>query len=195
MIVYRFDNVEPEIEQVWKLPSFSLNKQWDGTSAKSSLRCIVAETPTLIHFLVRFPLDTWDFADGRTGDFREGLWERDVAELFVAQGSKYYEINLSPSGMWWIQSFKDIREREPGFKIDTGLANIIVTPSSSDNAVSFSLLKSPMFGDLAQVSGNVTACIGRDRREFLSLAKLSKRDFHQPKSFLPFVSINASFIK
>ncbi len=45
------------------------------------------------------------------GDFVEGLWERDVAEFFVAGiGPSYQEINISPTGAWWSAVFSDYRE-------------------------------------------------------------------------------------
>lgn len=47
------------------------------------------------------------------GDFQEGLWERDVAEFFVAgPGKRYQEINISPNGAWWSALFGDYRELE-----------------------------------------------------------------------------------
>ena len=45
------------------------------------------------------------------GRFVEGLWERDVAEFFVAgQGTTYQEINISPTGAWWSCLFSDYRQ-------------------------------------------------------------------------------------
>lgn len=48
----------------------------------------------------------------KPGDFVEGLWEKDVAEFFVAgPGPGYQEINVSPGGSWWSCLFADYRER------------------------------------------------------------------------------------
>ncbi|MFA5506199.1 MAG: hypothetical protein WC314_15920 [Vulcanimicrobiota bacterium] len=48
----------------------------------------------------------------RPGSFVEGLWEKDVAELFLGgPGEFYQEINISPSGAWWSATFKGYRER------------------------------------------------------------------------------------
>jgi hypothetical protein len=47
------------------------------------------------------------------GDFVEGLWEQDVAEIFLAgPNGRYQEINLSPVGAWWSAVFSAYRERE-----------------------------------------------------------------------------------
>lgn len=55
-----------------------------------------------------------------SGDFVEGLWERDVAEFFVgtANGDVYQEINVSPSGAWWSALFSDYRVREQEVRME-----------------------------------------------------------------------------
>ena len=46
------------------------------------------------------------------GEFVEGLWEYDVAELFVrdAHGA-YQEFNLAPNGAWWSMTHTEYRVR------------------------------------------------------------------------------------
>ena len=47
------------------------------------------------------------------GEFKEGLWEQDVAEFFVSSGGKsYQEVNISPTGAYWSALFSDYRVRE-----------------------------------------------------------------------------------
>jgi hypothetical protein len=47
-----------------------------------------------------------------SGSFVEGLWEKDVAELFLSgPGESYQEINISPTGAWWSALFRGYRER------------------------------------------------------------------------------------
>jgi predicted amidohydrolase len=49
----------------------------------------------------------------RPGLFMPGLWEHDVAELFIAHpGGRYFEFNLSPNAAWWSCEFKAPRVRE-----------------------------------------------------------------------------------
>lgn len=53
----------------------------------------------------------------RLGDFVEGLWEQDVAELFLmGPDGRYQELNLSPCGAWWCALFSDYRQRENAFQ-------------------------------------------------------------------------------
>lgn len=43
----------------------------------------------------------------------EGLWNHDVAEIFLAgPGPRYQEWNFSPSGAWWSAVFSDYRQLE-----------------------------------------------------------------------------------
>jgi hypothetical protein len=69
------------------------------------------------------------------GDFVEGLWERDVAEFFVAgEGSVYQEINISPTGAWWSASFTGYRSKPTEIRFEP-----LITVEESDDrwAVTF----------------------------------------------------------
>lgn len=62
-----------------------------------------------------FRADKAPFYDRSFGplDFVEGLWEQDVAEIFLAgPNGRYQEINLSPTGAWWSAVFSEYRVRE-----------------------------------------------------------------------------------
>lgn len=46
------------------------------------------------------------------GDFVEGLWNGDVAELFIMdEDAKYQELNIAPSASWWSMTLGSYRER------------------------------------------------------------------------------------
>lgn len=48
----------------------------------------------------------------QTGSFVEGLWNEDVAELFIKNPEgAYHEFNLSPAGAWWTAAFSRYRKR------------------------------------------------------------------------------------
>lgn len=49
----------------------------------------------------------------QSGQFVEGLWEKDVAELFISDSnsSAYQEFNFAPSGAYWICDFIKYRQR------------------------------------------------------------------------------------
>lgn len=45
------------------------------------------------------------------GSFVAGLWEKEVAEIFVAApGGGYQEFNVSPTGAWWSALFSGYRQ-------------------------------------------------------------------------------------
>ena len=72
----------------------------------------------LLSFEAEVPLSnyTLSFEKLSNAQFVEGLWEKDVAELFVSNGDCYQEFNFSPSGAWWTWMFTDYRERSDDFK-------------------------------------------------------------------------------
>ena len=89
---------------------FQTTPDWFGKVSpfrpEMSLEC----SDTQLHF--RFRVQKAPFCDQSLGlgDFVEGLWQKDVAELFLAgRGSHYQEINVSPTGAWWSASFSDYR--------------------------------------------------------------------------------------
>ena len=66
------------------------------------------------------------------GDYFEGLWEYDVAELFIADSSgKYLEINLAPNGAWWAMGFVSPRVRDGSFVVPKGVTIESVIDESS----------------------------------------------------------------
>lgn len=54
----------------------------------------------------------------KAGEFVEGLWTTDVAEVFLqdAQSGEYQEFNISPVGAWWSCSFSGYRKRQAAFR-------------------------------------------------------------------------------
>lgn len=57
------------------------------------------------------------------GRFQEGLWEKDVAEIFVAgPDPSYQEINVSPTGAWWSALFSNYREFQQEVRFEPTIA-------------------------------------------------------------------------
>ena len=125
------------------------------------------------------------------GSFMEGLWEGDVAELFIAdpEGESYLEFNLAPNGAWWAAKFCAVRERsdvQPDFQNhihtyhDTGAVDCWVAAISIPLAflvehISFRV-GSP---------ANVAFILNSPDQTFHSATKLRGEipDFHQPLNF------------
>jgi len=111
------------------------------------------------------------------GAFVEGLWEYEVAELFLADATGYLELNLAPCGAFWAQRFdaprvRSERQPDPAVFLATAAPGWSASLRIPDTLVPTDLRFNLTF---------VTAA-----REHLSLAELPgpRPDFHQPSAFL-----------
>jgi hypothetical protein len=102
------------------LPRFRVQRDWHGAPLPWEVFWVAACSLDELFFggVVKAPAG----CDEVTG-FQEGLWSRDVLELFVpcrpaASGVEsthrkggYLELNLSPTGAWWACLFEGYRAR------------------------------------------------------------------------------------
>ena len=91
---------------------------WFGNPSKYQPKARVQLTQT--HLVFAFSADKAPLCDRdlSLGEFKEGLWEKDVAEFFVSAGEKgYQEINIGPTGAYWSAHFSDYRVREREMKL------------------------------------------------------------------------------
>ena len=122
--------------------------------------------------------------------YYEGLWEYDVAEWFIADPAtgKYIELNLAPTGAWWMMVFNSLRQRAEQFMPD--LKRISAGSILEDDSWS-AFLEIPV-AVLQEVLGsvalkhNVCFILGHNPREYLSWTRLDSKhpDFHRPADFL-----------
>jgi len=124
----------------------------------------------------------------KSGEYFEGLWEYDVAELFIAadKSEHYLEINLAPNGAWWMMAFSAPRQRMTNFHIDQ---QDIKTESSrhadhwtSSICIPHGLLQNILRTDTMRF--NVTYILG-EPEQYLSYCNLQSAtpDFHLPAQF------------
>lgn len=85
---------------------------WDGVRLDVPLEWSLACDDHRMWFVCRIPGRASFDATHIGGTFVEGLWEHDVAELFLmdAEG-RYQEFNVSPTGAWWSCGFSAYRAR------------------------------------------------------------------------------------
>lgn len=135
---------------------------------------VMASPPT------RFP--------AKSGEYFEGLWEFDVAELFIAadHSDRYVEINLAPNGAWWLMAFSAPRQRIADFRIDQ---ETIKTQSTLalDNWQSAVCIPHGLLQNILQTDTmrfNVTFILGKPA-QYLSYCNLhtAQPDFHLPARF------------
>lgn len=126
----------------------------------------------------------------RSGDFGEGLWEQDVAELFVmGPDGHYQEFNLSPTGAWWSATFSSYREGCLPAKLpsvhtearrEEGRWNARLSLALSDLKVLSGL-------DIKAARLNVTSILSPRDPSYLCWGwqKGNQPDFHRADNFLP----------
>jgi len=72
----------------------------------------VALDPEALWFVCSLPGGHVCTRLGTKGEFVEGLWEEDVAELFIKTADgRYQEFNIGPSGAWWSMTLSGYRTR------------------------------------------------------------------------------------
>jgi len=121
------------------------------------------------------------------------LWKYDVVECFLASsndnGLPYLELNLNPSGAWWMMKFNETRIQDPAFKLQEAQQNlqVIKTPASSKLIIQRNFLEAQLNEPLENLSFNITAIINtHSKQQFLTHANLAGKtpDFHQPHHFV-----------
>lgn len=113
-----------------------LNRTWDAKPSNISQKYILAIDPENIYLIGFWPKDADFDANLKSGSFGQGLWQRDVLELFIKddKSEAYQEFNLSPGGAWWTAVFSAPRVES---KTDSAFGSLL-----SESAVSYQLSES-----------------------------------------------------
>jgi len=90
-----------------KAPAVQFEKDWKGENADperaTEVRLLWTPKTLYVRFQARYRTITV-FADARADGWRDELWNRDVAEVFLQPDSrdpwKYKEFEVSPNGLW-----------------------------------------------------------------------------------------------
>ncbi len=112
-------------DRAFQLPRRSHNQAWRGEELSSPFEWGLALDPTSLWFVARIPAVAASSCVRRKGHFVEGLWESDVAELFLRDAhGRYQEFNISADGAWWSMTFSNYRERhsKPRRPVKTAIA-------------------------------------------------------------------------
>ena len=97
-------------QQALALPRESRASDWHGARLPIPLSWSIALDPQALWFVCTLP--GGGRSSSTSGEFVEGLWEEDVAELFIKSPSgAYQELNIAPSGAWWSMTLTDYRVR------------------------------------------------------------------------------------
>lgn len=175
-------------EDALALPMQSVSTLWNGKPAPYRFEFSFTVTPDCFLFCARSSLTPWLFYANR-GEYYEGLWERDVIELFITEesGESYREIHLSPNCLWWNARFQSYRKRDDSFcRAPAPIASCgVLEPAGWQAAVSIpaSVLHFD-FRDAETKRANVSAIFGPER-SYMSYypMQLAEPDFHRSDLF------------
>lgn len=101
------------LDHLASLEHGALTRDWFGEPAPCSISFVVACSPTTLFFGGEVAAPARCEEHLQPGEYTEGLWARDVLELFVGvrDAPAYLELNLAPTGAWWACCFDRYRQR------------------------------------------------------------------------------------
>lgn len=179
------------------LPLMGMDTDWYGAALNPPLCFTIATDPESLWFVAARQAPANCRPGAEPGSFTEGLWEYDVAELFLADPAtgSYIELNLAPNGAWWAAKFNAPRVRAPEQRDFTSIITTYREIGADGQwcaaiRVPLPFLKSEIrFG--AETRANATAILNTPDQTFHSAHKLPglNPDFHQPASFVRFSPI------
>lgn len=173
------------------VPLLGLNRDWSGQAVNPPAGFSLAVDPGHLWFIATDRRPASLHPQARPGKFQAGLWQHDVAELFLADpvSGRYFEFNLAPNGAWWSCEFTAPRVRAE--EVDIAMPEVAtfaeLAPDGSwvaAMALPLDLLRARLdFGK--NTRANVTFILESPGRRFLSAADLGggEPDFHRPASF------------
>lgn len=177
-------------DRLFELPQNQIEYDWFGERVKNTLTFVVAVDPDRILLGTKVDAAPWYDPAHQQGQFIEGLWNKDVAEIFLASSSSpvYQEINLGPSGAWWSCFFSKYRKRDTsGFRMPEGVTtHSKIGPASWEAAIAIPLSQFSFPLDLeGDTRANVSFVIGKAKRQYLTWANIQQRepDFHRAEDF------------
>lgn len=188
IIAYHSQKLIP-IAKLRELPGVSLCRGFDGKISNKPVQVVLALDPEQILFHARVDRAPICNHNLKSGEYREGLWESDLVELFIKDdnNNNYFELNLAPGGAWWGCNFS-----APRVRISTKHEDLLreinsrTTDKGWEVTVALKRDRLPVSAAFNQSSrGNVSACLGAPPRELLTISPLpgEKPDFHQPQHF------------
>ena len=186
-----FTSPRPLVWGELDLPMFGLAKDWHGAPIEPPAGFSLAMDQRRLWFIAHHRQPAGLHPHARPGDFQAGLWQYDVAELFIADpaSGRYFEFNLAPNGAWWSCEFTAARVRAE--ETDIAMPEVATFAEMAADgawvaamAIPLDLLKARLdFGP--QSHANVAMILGFPKRKFISAADLGggEPDFHLPQRF------------
>ncbi len=173
------------------VPLLGLDKDLTGEPLLPAAAYSLVMDPARLWFVATHRAAATIHPDARPGGFLAGLWQHDVAELFIADpvSGRYLEFNLAPNGAWWTCEFTAPRVRED--EMDIAMPDVATFSELAADGTWVAAMSLPLdllrarigFGETSRA--NVTMILGSPTQRFLSASDLGQGepDFHQPDRF------------
>jgi hypothetical protein len=181
-------NEQLDRERLESCPWSFQSRSWDGDELVVPLQWRVAYDPDHLWFMASVPGKAWFNAALGRGQFFEGLWEQDVAELFVmTDRGLYQEFNVSPSGAWWSCRFSAYRVRQQESTVPSGASTEVLVDEASWQAL-LSIPRRELLASPSEITAmHVAAIVHTPTLRYLSSAPVTgeQADFHRRECFTP----------
>lgn len=186
-----FTSPHPLVWGELDVPMLGLDKDWHGKPLQPQAAFCLAMDDQRLWFVAHHRKPASLHPGARPGEFQSGLWEHDVAELFIADPKcgRYFEFNLAPNGAWWSCEFTAARVRAE--EIDIAMPEVATFADMAADgawvaamAIPLDLLRARLdFGARSRL--NVAMILKSPEQRFITATKLpgEEPDFHQPQWF------------
>lgn len=186
-----FTSARPLMWGELDIPLLGLEKDWHGVPVQPPAAYSLAMDDRRLWFIAHHRRPVSLHPHARPGEFKAGLWEHDVAELFIADpaSGRYFEFNLAPNSAWWSCEFTAprVRAEETDYAMPEVATFAEMAPDGAwlaAMAIPLDLLRARLdFGPRSRV--NVSMILESPDRKFITAADLGggEPDFHQPQRF------------
>jgi hypothetical protein len=173
------------------VPLFGIARDWHGAAVTPAAGYALACDADDLWFIAHHRAPAMAHPRARPGAFLAGLWEHDVAEVFLAdsESGRYLEFNLAPNAAWWSCEFTAPRmradEAEIAFPDVRTWADLAPDGAwVAAMAIPLDVLRARInFGETTRA--NVCMCLGAPALRYLTATDLGggAPDFHQPEKF------------
>ena len=186
-----FTSPRPLVWGELDVPLFGLEKDVHGEALQTPAGFSVVADGRHLWFIANHRQPARIHPQARPGAFQAGLWQHDVAELFLADpiSGRYFEFNLAANGAWWTCEFSAPRVRADEAEIampEVATFSDLAPDGSwlAALAIPLDLLRARLdFGPATRM--NVALILESPAQKFVSASDLGSGppDFHQPQRF------------
>lgn len=172
----------------------TITRDWFGKPAEAESAFRVLLSATHLTFEVRCGKAPEVDPSAEPGTFHEGLWQYDVAELFLGNPANghYFEIHISGNGSWWSCHFEEERVRADLHNDPPEGAEATGEEKLADWSARLVIPITSLPGDLAfdpaTTHGNVCFSLGTElKQQYLTWAPPTpgRPNFHDFRLLLP----------